>query len=175
MTFVLVHRILNRFVTNCWMVGSSNFSQIYQTECLPKNDICVGPLNLISVRHQVLHNSGVENSICFKFTKWNSQLNNRGPRRCRQGVQQGVQQKSGHHRPASETPCVSLADWWWPNNKWWLGNLVIFQGYAPVFLRNPINLWFSKGRVQTPQPSLDPRMLKNGPVNDASVPTDCIM
>ena len=72
--------------------------------------------------------------------------------------------KACHFRPASETPFkngVSLACRWWPNIECWLGSFETFEnfrGSGPVLLRNPISLWFFRGRVRIPCPPLDPRM-----------------
>ena len=35
---------------------------------------------------------------------------------------------------------VSLACRWWPNIECWLGGFVIFRGYGPILLGNPIFL-----------------------------------
>ena len=74
--------------------------------------------------------------------------------------------KRGHHRPTSETPFngVSLACRWWSIIECWLGGFVIFQGFGPVLLRNPIFLWFFKGGgggrgPDTLFPLLEPCML----------------
>ena len=41
---------------------------------------------------------------------------------------------------------ISLACRWWPNIECWLGSFVIVRGSRPVLLRNPIFLWFFRGR-----------------------------
>ena len=47
---------------------------------------------------------------------------------------------------------VSLVVRWWSNNECWLGSLVIFRGSGLVLLRNPIALWFLRGRSGRPVP-----------------------
>ena len=73
--------------------------------------------------------------------------------------------KTGHHRPASETPLngVSLACRWWPNVECWLGSFENSWGSGPVLLRNSIFFFiFQRGGPDPLSPPLDPRM---GPDN----------